>query len=302
MNSGGELKNLGRILAIVAGLSVGAIMFGSQAVAGEYTIKDCWQQDPAGHSSDAIYVETPNTPGFAPSGQCPLASRSAYAVGQTNPGDKASLVYEAPQGTEFLGAFFWYGQTPLNGVTSRHEMSNAGGADAVEVPGLAQGGLWSMTSWFYPPDNLGRTRLSATLECERTVNPCGSGAIAAFQTVSLKMRDSMAPTAHFLGGTLFDPGTVSGVRTAFVGGIDNGSGVQFLSLNVNDVLTYAYGSTCDRAGLRPCPRDPTTTFNVDTGGANFVNGMNKITLCVQDYATTGTRNATCANRYINVAK
>jgi len=297
------MRKLGSALAVLVGLILGGVLFGSQAVAGDYTIKDCWEI--TAPSDDSTFVEAPaGNPGFTPNNGCPIVGNHFAATGATDPGDLASIRYEAPQGTGFLGARMWYYHLDANGVSARFLFNNAGGANTEQVTGLLpQGTLWAGPTFYNVSDGQPRSIFRGTLKCDRPVNPCGTGAGISIEKAELKMRDSLAPSsADFLSGTLFDPGTVSGVRTAFVGGIDNGSGVQFLSLNVNDVLTYAYGSTCDRAGLRPCPRDPTTTFNVDTGGANFVNGMNKITLCVQDYATTGTRNATCANRYINVAK
>lgn len=293
------MKELGRILAVVAGLIAGFCAVGSQASGGDFVVKDC--APTASGSASAVYSATPGSTGFSRTYGCPLVTDYVSASGATLPGESASLRIEALQGTGFLGTRFWHYHKDANGVSARFFLNNEGGADAEQITDLQpQGHLWAGVNWH----NLATPRsiLRATLKCDRPSTPCGTGAMIGMSVIELKIRDSMAPTVEFLGGTLFDPGIVTGTRTAFVGGIDNGSGVSWLTLNVNGVLTYAMASTCDRAGLRPCPRDPTTTFNVDSTGPNFQNGLNKITLCAQDYATSGSPNAKCEDKWIYVVK
>ncbi len=296
------MKDLGRILAVLlVGLFAGVSAFGSQAIAGEFTIVDCSQVQ--GPSSEAVYVETPGSTGFNGIKGCPIVEDHITISGPTQPGQSASLRIEALQGTGFLATRFWHYHKDSNGVTARFYLNNAGGANTEQVTGLLpQGTLWAGVNWHNVSDGQPRSILRGTLSCDRPSTPCGTGAMLAMGKTELKIRDSMAPTVNFLGGTLFDPGIVTGTRTAFVGGIDNGSGVSWLTLNVNGVLTYAMASTCDRAGLRPCPRDPTTTFNVDSTGPNFQNGLNKITLCAQDYSTSGSPNAKCEDKWVYVVK
>lgn len=294
------MKNLGRILAILAGLALGAATAGTTAIAGDYIVEPC--SLPGSPSNTVTYLESPaNNPGFEGWPICPGGSM-IRAQGTTYPGDTASLKFETPQGTGFLGVTFnAYTNRSDNGVTANFIFNNAGGADTEvgDVPIHRNQEAW--LDWFDVTDGQPRSIFRSTLKCERPVDPCGGNAQVSFYEIKFKMRDSGAPSsADFLGGSLFNAGTVSGMRTALVGGIDNGSGISWLTMNVNDVWSYAYASTCNLQGLRPCPRTPTTTFNVNTEGANFVNGMNKITLCAQDYGSP--RNVTCDNRYINVAK
>ncbi|HTU13924.1 MAG TPA: hypothetical protein VMF31_01880 [Solirubrobacterales bacterium] len=296
------MKNLGRILAILAGFALGAATIGGTANAGDYTVAPCSSVDSP--SSVVEYVESPaSNPGFVGEPNCPGGSLTRVS-GATYPGDMASLKVEAPQGTGFLGVTFdSYHNPSYGGVTSRFMFNNAGGANTEvgNVPTYGEPTSWF--DWFDVTDGQPRSIFRATLKCENPVDPCASGgARIGFYLPKFKIRDSLAPTAYFLGGTLFNPGTVSGMRTAQLGGIDNGGGVSAISINVNDALANWTFPTCGRAGLSPCPRDPTTTFNVNTAGSNFVNGMNKISVCVQDYAATGGTNATCDHRYINVAK
>lgn len=288
------MKKLGRILAVVAGLALGVVTVGTGASAYEVTPCSSVNSPP----NVVTYVESPaNNPGFDGTPVCP-GGGMAQAWGATNPGDNASLRFEAPPGTGFLGVNMEYQNPSYNGVSSRFIFNNAGGAntEVASIPTHMVPLPWF--DWYEVSDNNPRSIFRATLKCE-LATPCGSGSRIGYYDIKFRMTDTEVPSyAGFLGGTLFNPGTVSGTRTAQLGGTDNGSGIRWITMNVNDVWSYVSGFTCSNPGLRPCPRDPTTTFNVDTGGANFVNGVNKITVCVQDLSA----NAKCEHRYINVAK
>ena len=132
------------------------------------------------------------------------------------------------------------------------------------------------------------------------MNNCGSGAYFSFySTVYFQMRDSGIPVADFLGGTMLAPGPVSGTETLQLGGIDTGGGVKAISLNVNNVLTRYNIYSCSDPGMNPCHTDENTTYSLNTAGANWVSGLNKLTVCVQDLAESGTSpNVKCEDRWV----
>lgn len=304
-----------RVLRAFAVLVVGgfALSLGltSHANAGDYSGKQCGafgQKQDVFNGVGPTYSEAPTSPAFKGSNNCPGLVNpgnlvfTIHTVGNSSPGDLATQKFQAPIGTGFVGASFQYYKNAEWGVTPHALFNNAYGANTEEVPlgvDFTQGDTQSWTV----SDGQPRSIFRFTLKCGRTTNDCGIGMNHAFidvARVELIMRDSLAPTAYFAGGTMLNPGSVSGVETLQLAGADFGSGVKAISLNVNNQLTKYSIYTCSDAGLSPCHGGEVASYNVNTAGANWQSGLNKLTVCVQDLANAGgTANVTCANRWVS---
>ncbi|HEX6689404.1 MAG TPA: hypothetical protein VF085_12190 [Solirubrobacterales bacterium] len=154
--------------------------------------------------------------------------------------------------------------------------------------------------------------LVARLECTQPTegNRCvgaAKGAHTYIKQIRIQLTDLAVPKVS-IGGSLLSGEVLRGPQTIDVSGTDEGAGLQSVQLTVNgqsaggDDLSASCnplpGSLTSR--LVPCPTSFAKTYTLDTATAPFQEGTNSISVCVQDYAQTGTASAACESREILV--
>ncbi len=188
----------------------------------------------------------------------------------------------------------------------------AGTSDGGHVPELLAGSPGSGTpigraggaphtvSW----RGAGAEGLEARLRCARA--SCGEGRRARMliRRVALRLLDETSPTAE-LAGPLASGQTQRGVSTFEARTTDIGSGVRRIHLEVNGKPVGSRRVPCElrrrvAVRLRPCPAATTKPYELDTAGRVFNQGLNRVRVCVDDFATTGERNRTCARHKARV--
>ena len=150
----------------------------------------------------------------------------------------------------------------------------------------------------------GADGLQARLRCAR--GTCGEGreARVLIRRVALRLLDETAPTAE-LSGPLASGQTQREMTSLEAVTADVGSGVRRIHLEVNGKPVGSRRVPCElrhrvAIRLRPCPAATTKPYELDTEGKVFNQGLNRIRVCVDDFATVGERNRTCARHKARV--
>jgi len=146
---------------------------------------------------------------------------------------------------------------------------------------------------------------SSRLRCSRA-DGCGEGASARamIRSVSLRLLDEAAPSAE-LAGQLAQARTQRGVRGLEALAGDPGSGVRRIFLEVNSKPLGARKLDCELRGgvalrLRPCPRSAERGWTLDTDGRAFRQGLNRLRVCVDDWAPGDGKNRACARHKVRI--
>jgi len=151
----------------------------------------------------------------------------------------------------------------------------------------------------------GAEGFTSRLRCSRA-GGCGEGAAARamIRSVSLRLLDETAPSAE-LAGQLAELRTQRGVRRLETLAGDRGSGVRRIFLEVNSKPLGAHKLNCELRGgiafrLRPCPGSAERGWTLDTDGRAFRQGLNRLRVCVDDWAPGGGKNRACARHRVRV--
>jgi hypothetical protein len=161
-----------------------------------------------------------------------------------------------------------------------------------------------------PPGNW--RYLVARLQCTQPNegNRCvgaASGAHTYVKQVRIEITDVVGPGLS-LGGSLLSGGVLRGPQTLAINASDQGSGIHSVQIAVNgkpaggDDLSAACsplpGNMTSR--LAPCPPSFGKTYSLDTAKAPFQEGVNSVSVCVYDYAQSGTANGACQSHEVLV--
>lgn len=135
----------------------------------------------------------------------------------------------------------------------------------------------------------------------------GSGAHTWVKQLRLELTD-VSPPSLALGGSMLSGGELRGPQTLEVAAADQGAGLQSVGIAVNgqaaggDDLSGACnplpGGLTSR--LSPCLPSFAKTYTLATEDPPFHNGADTVTVCVYDYAQSGTPNSACETRDVFV--
>jgi hypothetical protein len=147
-------------------------------------------------------------------------------------------------------------------------------------------------------------RLEARLRCGGR-GDCGEGsrAYVAIRGIGANLRDEERPQAK-AGGRLTER-TGRGEEAVEVIASDSGSGLRRAFVEINGEPLRSRVLECSvRDGvalrLRPCPRERSEGFSLDTEAAPFRQGPNTIRACALDYADEEGSNRDCDERRVRV--
>jgi protocatechuate 3,4-dioxygenase beta subunit len=287
-----------------------ALVAATPAMAGSYIVAQCSPgaytgADDAGFSASTThYVShadcSPSAPGLQ------IAHTLNNNETGTVQGGYGAWVWTAPAGTYITGGSTFSrlatedGQhgylavSPDNGGGLSYENQND---DQGHESGIPAG------NWRF---------LVARLECTqpnengRCVGAAG-GAHTYVKQVRIQLTDVVSPTIS-IGGSMFSGAELRGPQTISVSAADQGAGLQLIHVVVNgqEATGDDLSGSCNplpgnmTSRLSPCPPSFGKTYTLDTAKAPFREGMNSISVCVYDYAQTGTPNSACESREVLV--
>lgn len=212
-------------------------------------------------------------------------------VGEPNQGATNGWRFSAPAATQFVSA-----------VALGHG-GNQGGVFPEIVSANATNFQWAGTgaSMDASPGWLawhGEGGAAAAIEfrVRCVVNPgCGPSASAfiSVQQLGFTLEESSAPTIAQLGGPVPDSGphrSIRGTVGLAIRGVDAGSGLNLAYVDAYGERIAGAGFGCDVTSdgqgreLMPCPRDAGQVLSVNTANPAFHTGVNRLTVCVADFA------------------
>jgi hypothetical protein len=308
------MKYLSRLLVLALFSSLALLT--SQAQAGTYTVGDC-QPIPVS-SAVALTAFSTNSPGKWVNDAGTLVPGTYKCIQQQQNIPYESLTIYANYGSSFsegdVSRFKW---SPSNGlgikrVTAHYYTGSSIPSDPDFLPRMilhnnGANGLvipiyndWiNGTIDYTVPNDGSRTDFEINLKCVKTT--CHSGSYAdkiKIGHIEFTVNDPNLPYAEHstTTGTLYNPGTVSGLRIVNGTAVDTGSGVWFNWLKVNGgaaaLATESSGQpnvSCNPTTptyntFRPCPIISNIGWLVDTAEPPFVNGANDVSICTRDYS------------------
>ncbi|MQA75540.1 MAG: hypothetical protein GEU88_14570 [Solirubrobacterales bacterium] len=277
--------------ALGAALVAVALSLPSSASAAWYRVVQCTPDFPSAPDAQPFAANM----GPALNNYCDLPAefRGLYAYGQDAGAPhpqhaQSGWQFSAPAATQFVRASALTRGASQNGVfpeihSGDRQWANTGG----DMPPVAAWLGWNGEGGPAPAIQF-RVRCAVSPNC----GPSGSAYINA-QQLAFTLDDTAAPTIGPLGGPLLEPGpqrSLRGTVAVDVAGSDAGSGLSLAYVDAygKRLATGGYGCdvTADGQGRRlmPCPLSPGRSLAVDTADAAFHTGLNRLTLCVADFA------------------
>jgi hypothetical protein len=207
------------------------------------------------------------------------------------PGQAGYVRFGAPEGTSIVGVSLDANLRRDNHHFAQLAVVDYQGASHV----LAQGDDTGSGFQSYSFLGLNDLRFVVQLFCSDPGGcPNSSQAHAYARNIDLVLADRVDPEVTDVSGDLVDPGWIRGVHTLRAVGGDVGSGLSTLMLRVNSTVLTRMPGVCDGVVVRPYASvlvpcgDPAATplFNspLDTQRAPFVDGVNQVELCAEDFA------------------
>jgi hypothetical protein len=291
-----------RGLALLAAILCFGLTLCDTASAGSYIVAQC---------SPGVYSGSPDA-GFAAStshyvsrADCSPSAPGLQVSHTLGPGETGTVqgaygawVWIAPAGTYITGGSTFSRLATEDGQHGYLAVSPDAGAglsyenqndDQGHEAGIPPG------SWRY---------LVARMECtqpnegSRCVGSAG-GAHTYVKQVRIQITDVVGPSLS-LGGSLLSGGVLRGPQTLTVNAGDQGSGIHSVQITVNGRSAGGddLSASCNELGslvtrLAPCPPSFAKTYSLDTAKAPFQEGSNSVSVCVYDYAQSGTANDAC---------
>jgi len=267
------------------------------AGAGTFRAVQCSSGAGAGHE-DAVF--NANSPRYVQSADCEgpgLAIRHVQGDRATAGGRFGAWTLTAPTGVEIIRAVTSAKGRAASGHKPELIVGLASGAKTA-ISGL--GGALRTLTWA----GIRGASLSARLSCARS--RCGGGerAYVQMRRLSLTMRDSVAPTLR-PGGELLAEGSRRGVQGLTISAHDSGSGIRFMSVDVNREPLTSRTIRCSLSGqvatrLRPCPTDPLRNIDIATRSPLFRQGPNDVRICAADYGARLNSNRKCETHEVRI--
>lgn len=239
---------------------------------------------------------------------CDREARGRVGIYQTRKGtpfaasEGAGYRWHAPSGATFVASQVWGKLRNANGIAAQIYATNPHDGYYSLDANLPHDGVERLMKTDFP--STPRSQVAIRLAC-LTKPPCSNRAsdVKAFfevREISLKLRDDHAPTVE-AGGALFKQSTnVYRGRVAFsYSASDKGGGLWRARAEINNssLDLGAFGCAGDRNGFtdrtQPCPTNAARNGSFDTTGSPFVEGSNRVRICVDDYATDGKSHRGC---------
>lgn len=296
-----EPTRLGRMtvaivwLAAAAGAIVTLLVAAGSAEGGTYRAAQCNPSLDAGRSD---FIFDRNSEHYASEADCEGAGLIVRHRHRQSRRDRwGAWTLAAPAGTLFTSIRAKVAGSSDDGHVPElfTELPGAGASTLGRAGGGPHKVRWS---------GAGADGLEARLRCARSDCGDGSRARVMIRRVALRLLDETEPTAT-LAGPLASGQTQRGVSVLEALAGDIGSGVRRLYLEVNGKPVTARRVPCElrrqvAVRLAPCPARETKTYELDTAGRVFQQGLNRIRVCVDDFATIGEKNRACARHRTRV--
>jgi hypothetical protein len=288
------------------GLLLATLCFGlalcRMANAGSYIVAQCspgvfpGAPDAGFSASSSHYVTHVNCSPEAPGLQV-VHSLNSGETG-TVQGAYGNWVWTAPAGTYITGGSTFSRLATEDGQHGYLAVSpDAGAGLSYENQNDDQGHEAGI-----PPGNwrylVARLQCTQPNEGSRCVGPA-SGAHTYVKQIRIQITDVVGPSLS-VGGSLLSGGVLRGPQTLAVNASDQGSGIHSVQITVNGRPAGGddLSASCNELGslvtrLAPCPSSFAKTYSLDTAKAPFQEGSNSISVCVFDYAQSGTANDAC---------
>lgn len=198
--------------------------------------------------------------------------------------------FNSPAATQFLNAFALAYGNGESGVFPEIVSVNAGSTFQWPGTGSAMDGTPDWVNW----NGEGGTAQAIEFRVRCVVSGgCGSSgnAYITAQQLGFTLSDGVGPSIGPVGGPLLDTRrSERGAVGVEIGGSDAGSGVYMAYVEaagsrVGDAV-HACEVTSDGLGRRlvPCPGSATQAVSVNTADSAFHTGLNRLRLCVADFA------------------
>jgi hypothetical protein len=294
-------RGLGLLLAT---LCFGLALYGT-ANAGSYIVAQC---SPGVYSGAPDAGFSASTTHYASRVDCSPSAAGLQIVhrlftGETGTAQGAygAWVWTAPAGTYITGGSTFSRLASEDGQHGFLAVSpDAGAGLSYENQNDDQGHEAGI-----PPGNW--RYLIARLQCTQPNegNRCvgaASGAHTYVKQIRIQITDVVGPSLS-IGGSLLSGGVLRGPQTLAVNAGDVGSGIHSVQITVNGRPAGGddLSGSCNELGgltsrLSPCPPSFSKTYSLDTAKAPFQEGVNSVSVCVYDYALSGTPNDACQVR------
>jgi hypothetical protein len=296
-------------LVTIAAALYALVLTPTPANAGSYIVAQCAPGVFIG-APDVRYATT--TSHFASFADCAPSAPGLeinYNLGPgetgTQQGAYGAWEWQAPSGTYITGGSTFSRLATQNGIHGFLAVTPDGGPsvsyenqndDQGHAAGIPAG------NWRYLV-----LRLQCTIPNEggRCV---GAGSPHAYvKQVYIQLTD-VAPPSVSIGGSLFSGNVLRGPQTLQVAASDQGAGLRSIHVLVNgkEATGDDLSAACNplpgniTARMAPCPPSFAKTYTLETASGPFRDGTNSISVCVSDYAQTGTPNSACESREVTV--
>lgn len=293
----------GRVLSAFITVALAVVFMPTSANAGNYIVAQC---------SPGVYTGAPDV-GFATTtqhyvpqvdcapGAAGLQIRHTLNAGETGTvqGAYAAWVWQAPAGTYITGGSTfsrlatdsghhgYLAVSPDSGAGLSYENQNDDQGHEAGIPT----GNWRFL--------VARLQCTQPNDGNRCVGAAG-GAHTYLKQVRIQLTDVVAPNVS-ISGSMYSGAELRGPQTVSAAASDEGAGLRLMQVVVNgqaaagDDLSAACnllpGNLTSR--MSPCPPGLTRTYTLDTAKPPFREGINSVSVCVYDYAQSGTPNADC---------
>jgi hypothetical protein len=303
------LGTLGRGLVVAALVVIGLVLVPSGARAGSYIVAQCSPGVNTGAPDAAFSASSSHFTSFADCAQGAPGLEVNYGLNTgetgTRQGAYGAWVWTAPPGTYLTGGSTYSRLATQNGIHGYLAVSpDGGGGVAFETQNDDQGHAAGVPTgnWRF---------LVARLECtvpNEGERCAGAGSPHAYvKQVRMQLTD-VAPPKVSIGGSLLSGQVLHGPQTLQVEATDEGAGLQSIHVAINGVEATGddLSASCNplpgnlTARMAPCPGSFAKTYALDTAKPPFNEGANSVSVCVYDYAQTGTPNSACESRELTV--
>ena len=224
-----------------------------------------------------------------------LAAGTAHSTGDPRQHSRlAGFNFYAPAGSYFKTIQFQFFLRSSPGISvsssifsnpgcgSWHQPS-AGWEDAVYISGAC-------------------TNFQTAVQCTPTgaTPTCWMGSVSNnIRNLDFDIVDTGQPSAAATGGSLLAPGVRRGTESLTLHATDTAGGVGGGYVLVNGLEVARQSVSCPISGgyvasFRPCPAAKDFTFSLNTEDTAWRNGVNRVEVCAEDFASSGAPNAKCS--------
>jgi hypothetical protein len=263
---------LGVLALVLVACSLALAAAPGSVLAGEYEVQPCSES-----SSDGFVIDPPgqNIAALKTNVLCaqlnPILQQVGAGSGFTDQRDETSWSLVVPNGVHIASLSAKLAVAGLwdTSTTWTLKDGNGGVLDSFAGPArMDSNPLHPSGPVEYLPTGLGGSSITSTLRCPVTTSPfCAlSTFVISFTDLRVVLRDDFVPAVTALGGSVVNPGTVTGQRSATFSAADGGSGVAKVAVLVDGRELESFvdenGGLCrvPYKVLVPCAHDENPDF------------------------------------------